>query len=294
MSTANSKTTNGGGPIQRLWPLRAGIALLVLIAVTDGILVATGIIPGEQALRVLLAVELPLLTLLLLYAAILLQRASRHGSVRAAGRDLVDRVIPSKIAAGIRKEVSTFGNLWRWIRGKRVGAGDGAVLFPYTKGLFTVPLFFTVLALVELFVVHLIVPWEWLRITLLLLTIYSLMLLLGFVGARVVHPHVVTDDTIILKLGDHEIAKISRANVRSALVKKTFSSVTPEIKENTLALASSEGTNVELTLQQPIAASLPALFGKGASSHTITLVCLQVNEPAAFVAQIAPVAEESQ
>src|SRR5690625_7864383 len=67
------------------------------------------------------------------------------------------------------------------------------------------PTVFFVLSLVELLIVHVVVPWQWLRIVLLMLTIGGVLFVAGFFATRVVHPHFVTAGVVHLRWGHRTV-----------------------------------------------------------------------------------------
>lgn len=78
---------------------------------------------------------------------------------------------------------------------------DGAQSFGYSKGSLTFPTAIVVVSTIELGVVHLLVPWTWLRIVLLVLSVWGVLFIFGLFATRIVHPHIVTDESLQLRWG---------------------------------------------------------------------------------------------
>ncbi|MDR1186910.1 MAG: hypothetical protein LBK95_05565 [Bifidobacteriaceae bacterium] len=272
----------------RIWPLRTIGALALAVAGVNAALVASGVIDLARAGRVVVLAEASALDATWVTTAILVAWGSRRaGGIVPALRELVRVVVPIGVRRAARAELGTFANLARWARGRRNGRAPDASIHAYTKGMFMLPVVFAALSAVEVVVIELIVPWQWLRLTLLALTVYGVALLLGMLAGRVVNPHLVTDREVVLKLGSHEVARIDRADIAAVTANRRFSPVNPEIRDGQAVLATFEGTNVELRLRRPVNACLPTWLGRATEPGPVTVVRLNLDDPCEFVGALS-------
>lgn len=104
------------------------------------------------------------------------------------------------------------------------------------------PAMFTVAIVIEIIVIELLVPWPWLRLLLLLGSLYSIPLLWGYLAGRVVHPHYLGED-LVLREGRTEVLRVPATDIVAVREVRGFAA-----RREGLILGGPEGTNVEIHL----------------------------------------------
>jgi len=287
-----SKSNAYHSRLQRLAvPLRLLLIALAVITVTNVALVATGVVSLTQARSVVLLIELPLLgggVAYLLIASRILSAGEGQAIWRVCGT-LVASAVPGRIAAAVLHEARLLADLGRLLVGKRAGVSPSAVGFSYSAGTTRTASIFVVISLIELAVVHVLVPWGWLRLTLLVVSAYALILLLGIIAGRIVNPHLVSSETIEFRNGAHVVCFVQTANIERIALKRSFAPLSPEIlpDERELRLATVDGLNFELRLREPIMASLLSPLVRSEKAAKVVTVRGYVDQPEEFVQLVA-------
>jgi hypothetical protein len=258
--------------------------LTVAILVVDAGLLATGVLTPRQALFLFIAVELPLAMLVTVgfVARFRLLRRRGIGRLEAVNATFGD----SPFWPIIRAEIRAYTSLWFWARGRDAGIESGALVFRSSRGSMVLPAAFGVATLVEIGVLHFLLPWLWLRVTLAVLSMWSLVVMLGYLAVHRVHPHYLTDSHFVLRQSGTIVASIPRSDIASATLSRRFSRTNPIVVDNRLHLPNMDGTNVDISLAQPISSQLPAIlprYRETASAHSVSMY---VDDPAALVTEL--------
>lgn len=167
----------------------------------------------------------------------------------------------------------------------------------YARGALGVPAAFAVAAVVEMAVVHVLVPWPVVRVVLALLSLYGVLFLLGWMGSQVVRPHLIYRDRIVVRSGNLVVAGIQRANI--ARIDRVRSPQTPKDYINveddgtaTMTLAGPDGTNVRLELAAPVEVRAPGVPWTRREVRDVGRIRLSVDDPATVIqllsASVAP------
>ncbi|MBM4569207.1 hypothetical protein GS489_01470 [Rhodococcus hoagii] len=264
---------------------RGAAAVSVLLAGANLVLAGLGVLPPSTALRLYLVVELPLVVVVHAVAAVRVSILRRRGTAWPAVCDEVAGRIP---AALMRAEVRGCSALWRWAIGRTVGAGPGVTIIGYTRGTLGVPAAFAMASIVEISVVHLLVPWTWLRWTLLALSVYALVQLAGWFADRIVHPHLITDESITIRSGHQVVARIDRDIVRQCLSHNRFQPTTTGLDGDVLSLPGPDGTNTDIVLDEPAKVLLPTFFDHRRRPALVRRIAIYVDDPALARATLDP------
>ncbi|HEX3004538.1 MAG TPA: hypothetical protein VHO27_10015, partial [Angustibacter sp.] len=241
----------------------------------------TGVLRPESALRWFLGIEVPLLVIL----ATLTVLRFRRGGRSSAGADLglLDRVAQEEpLLRPAVAELRSFASLGLAMVGRRA-VPHGATPFSYTNGSFTLPAVVSVLSIAELAFVHVLVPWPWLRVVLLVLTVWSLLIVLGLFAARRVHPHLVSSDTLCLRWGAREVVVTRLDNVLSADLRTSHAYSQPHAEDERLVLTQFQSTNVVLRLKEPVAAAAPVAKKQRPHDFRVRHILLHVDDPDSFL-----------
>lgn len=265
----------------------AGITVVVLVAVL--VLNLTRTIDGYTALRLVLAVEVPLLVVFVVLTLLRLRGVARTPA--DDDHSLLDRVLVEEpLLRPAVSELRYYHSLVLAVAGKR-RVPAGATPFGYTKGTMGIPIAIGAVSLVELVVVHILVPWPWLRIVLLILSIWGVLFVAGFFSSRVVHPHTVTADSLHLRWGHTTVLTTSLANVSSVARRTNYAHTQPHVDGDRLILTQFQSTNVALRFVAPVPTDAPVPKKDRPGDAHVTEVQLYVDDPDAFLQAVAPVTD---
>lgn len=240
------------------------IALITLGIVTvEVVLWQSGIISGPMAFLSILSAEL----LLLVSVILLVWRRSRR-----TGVPLTTLMPPLRM---LLLEARMFIDLYRLVR-RDVRVPEHATALSSTSGLWTLPLALTIATVIEIIAIELILPWPAVRIILAVLSVYSLLWLWAIFGQRVVYPHYLTKDALVLRCGRTVVARLT--DIETITSERGFDSDSHNIAEGVLILASGEGTNITVRCQPSPA--LPFHWPwQNPSPESVSQVRLWVDDP---------------
>ena len=191
------------------------IALAILAV--EAVLVFTGLLHVADALLLVLALEglcavvavAMAVTVRVHYRRLVAEGRSRQSALIAA----LGYVLPRPVVFLLRHELKIFEGLWLLLRG-RDRVPDGAVVVRYGVGVRAMLVVCAILSIVEIAVVALFVPWQWLRIAALAFTVYGIVWVLGFLGAIRRRPHYATARELVLRFGHLHEMRVDLAAVR--------------------------------------------------------------------------------
>jgi hypothetical protein len=161
--------------------------------------------------------------------------------------------------------------------------------FTAVRGTGAMPLMFGVASVVEIVVVHLLVPWLWLDTVLGALSVVSIVLLVSAAAVGRVHPHVLTPEALVLRSSGEVVATVERSAIVSARLHRRFGVVAPTVRDDRAVLPNQDGTNVDITLSTRTTFVVPALLRRWRVEGTATSIGLYVDDPAALVAALSSV-----
>ncbi|AZI56885.1 hypothetical protein EH165_00570 [Nakamurella antarctica] len=107
------------------------------------------------------------------------------------------------------------------------------------------------LTVLEIAVVEIIVPWTALRMILLVLGVYGLLIMAGFVAANRTRPHILTSDSLLLRCGLLADVAVPINQVTSVSVGLRRAGYGPIIVGDTLTLGVAGSVHVALNLSAP-------------------------------------------
>lgn len=250
----------------------------VVLAV-ELVFVLTGRLSLGEAAVVFVAIEAVLAVAALAQgaAAVRSYRAARGGGAdrEAAFGAAVRAVLPGPIAAVVLHEVQLIHSLLLWVRRRQHGVPPGAVAVPYGRDSRAVGFAFLTVSLVELLAVELLIPWPTVRAVLLLLGVYGVVVMLGFVAGPIIRPHVLTEDSLRLRLGTWADVTLPLDCITKVSRRRGNADGLVAFTGTTLVLAVGNQTQLQLDLDE----SRP--FRLGRRSGTATSIRLSVDDPAA-------------
>jgi hypothetical protein len=234
-----------------------------LIVFVEAVLLVTGVLTLGQAAVLLLVLE-GLLVVVVLSEFGLLLRAYRTARHSAATRSkafsaAVDAVLPRPIGHLVRQEFRVFGAIYGTLRRKRRVKPDDRVV-TYGGNLYMLLIAMVAVSIIEVVVVELFIPWNWLRWALVILGGYGLLWVLGFGCSLYTRPHTVGRDELGLRFAIFSEVTVPLANVKSAsksLCGTHKKSV--EVIDGTLSFSVLGTTNVSVPLEPPVEVNLGRL-----------------------------------
>lgn len=245
-------------------------------------LVQTGILSLKDALFAVVGVEI---LLAVVAGRQIITGFRRYRANRAAGFDPWQAVeegltvfVPRKVARVISLEPKLWAYLWQWIFRRRPPNPDA---FAYRKrSIMGVLLIVAVLtAPGEILLWEILIPWNWPRLALLVLSLYALLWIFAFYASLSVLPHRLNSDFLRLHYGALAEGRIPYSSIDSVEVGQRK---TPDGREG-LRLSSDRTTahigvggktDVTIHLREPLA--LSGLLGP---TSPVTTVCVAVDEP---------------
>ncbi|CAM2855324.1 DUF304 domain-containing protein [Prescottella defluvii] len=177
-------------------------------------------------------------------------------------------------------------SLWLWCRGRVNGTGDGVSTFGYTAGTLGMPVMFLGATVIETVAIHLLVPWLWLQVTLLVLTVVSVVAVAGLLADRAVHPHLVTAGELVLRSGRATILSVDRDRIIRAVPGRRFQHTAPGVHDGRLYLPGPDGTSVDIDFDVPVLVENSTAARKF-DSTAVTGVSLHVDAPADLCARLS-------
>lgn len=257
----------------------AQVVTAAVLAVNATLLVA-GVISARQAVLLFVAVEVPLACAVIIGLLLTIVVQCRNGAgLRDAALTALGH---SPFWPFVRAEIRAYRALWLWIRGRHSGVEPDAIVLSAHRGTLVMPAAFAVATVVEIVVLHLLLPWMWLRVSLGVASAWSLVALFGYLAIHRTNPHYLTRTSLLLRQAGAVVAVIDRAEIESIAPRLRFTETAPTIKDARLYLPNADGTNVDLTLARPVLARLPALMPSRRITEEVSRISVYVDEPAIF------------
>jgi hypothetical protein len=187
-------------------------------------------------------------------------------------------------------ELSIYASIGRLIA-RRPAIPRGASGFSYHKPVLTVLIIFIVLSAVEIPIVDLIVHrWPVVRVLFLILGIWGVTWMFGFLCAYLMKPHTVGPDGIRVRQGLEIDLAFTWDDIASvARNKRVDEPKSPKFDETdasrTLVFRMQDETDIEIELERPTVVRLPGGGAKG-GEQTITGLRIWVDDPRAFMDEV--------
>jgi len=225
------------------------IVVTVLTVLIDLLLLAAGLIDGFQALVLFLSVELPLTALALAMTWRYVAEERRRGrSVRTA----LEAIFGAAPLAAAESEIRSLLAVVLFVLGRRSPSQHRHI--PYGKGLLGTAVAFVVITVIEIAVLHLLIPVEWIRTALSVVGVYAFVVIMGLVLSRVVYPHYLESGRLQLRQGSKRVLGVELSNIEGAAARRRTNVVGlySSVQEGRLYLPSQDGTNLDLTLAEEV------------------------------------------
>ncbi|WP_301924594.1 hypothetical protein [Corynebacterium glaucum] len=141
----------------------------------------------------------------------------------------------------------------RWVRG-RVVVPDGATVLPHQPGRLQMVGFLTAVMLIEIVVVHFLLPAGVVRVVALVLSVWGLVFVWSMIAGERVRPGYVDDCELVLRRGKKVFAVVPLTDVSDVRSDRTFEAEVV-VGGGELVVGGPVGTDVVLELWSPVAAS---------------------------------------
>jgi hypothetical protein len=170
--------------------------------------------------------------------------------------------IPTLVRKAIRFELGLWKSLFRWIFRRPVQTDPTGRAFSYASLVTPVIIGITVVSAIEIPVAHLLLPWQPVRIVLLVLGVQTLFWMVGLLASYWVNPHVVADSGLRIRYAagiDFTIAWQDIAAVRTRIrsLHKNRTVVYEETDAGrVLSVGVSNQTNLDVVLRRPVTVML--------------------------------------
>lgn len=195
---------------------------------------------------------------------------------------------PRRAAAGVRwllvTELRMYVGVWRLLSRRYDVPGDSTPV-PYVGAVSVLLWAFSILSVVELVVLHLILPWEGVRLAADVLGIWGVVWILGMTGCHYVYPHLVTEQTLRVRNAEqHDLVALAWTDVASASTRERSVSssrrlvVGTEEEGEVLHVVVGSRTNVDLHLSRPLAVTVRG------RTHEVHEVRVFADDPRALAA----------
>lgn len=180
----------------------------------------------------------------------------------------------------LRNQARLYTGLWLWLR--RATDRDSREQQPLTagRGVLTLPMAFLAATLIEVVVLHLVIPWAWLSITLAVISLWSLVFLFALVVADIAYPHYVTGQDVVLRRTGRVAARIPLERIAAVAECRRYNHTAPAFEDGRLFLAGPDGTNADLTLHDPVTVHIDSLLPSGRIAAETTRISLSLDDPA--------------
>lgn len=247
-----------------------GAAVAVMAA--EVVVLIVGRVSIGAAVGVFLAVETALAAVIL-SVAWRAARTSRGDRVAAAVR----AVLPSPVAAPVLFELGQLRALWLLVRGRVATEGPSDVTISYAAGRGGLYLMIGVVGVIELLAVHVILPWHrlgtwsWLQWCAFAVSAYGAVWLLAWWAAQRTHPHLITDDELVLRNATLVPLRVPLDRIGHVSSRRRGLG-----SEGRLMLGGpGGGTNLDIDFVEPT----PWRSFTGRRSREVTAVSLEVDDP---------------
>jgi hypothetical protein len=174
----------------------------------------------------------------------------------------------------LRYELSMYRSLFRWVT-RRPAVPAGAVPYGYVGVVAAVLWAFVGVSAVELVALHLLIPWETVRLVADVLGVWGLVWMLGLTAGLTIHPHLLTEEGLRVRNGaGTDVAvpweAIAGVGVRERAREGSRAVQLDETDAGTvLNVVVGSRVNLHLTLRHPLVVQLP----KGPATVTEVRLC---------------------
>ncbi len=250
--------------------LRRVLFALVPLELALVILIAAGVtIPNSVRVVILTLLTATLVAEASAWTLSFVRRRRSGLSVVAAAMDATRHVIGERLWGFIRAEFSLVPSLGRLVL-RRPSIRPGSVAVTYHRESAAMMWAMTGVILLEIVAFHVLIPWPTIRVIALVLSVYSLIWVVGFIAGFAVYPHLLDTQTLRVRHGPTvevavPLAQVERIDHRArdlTGVRSIRYDDSPQALEGpALHIAQGGRTNLDLTLTEAVG-GWPAAQGR--------------------------------
>ena len=177
-------------------------------------------------------------------------------------------------------EIGIWRSLFLWVTRRVPGRRPGVETFAYSRDIVPILAAISAVSTVELVVVHVLLPWETIRLIADVISIWGLLWMLGLLASLRVFPHLVADDALHVRYGTTVDVAVPWEAVASVTARRrggVTSRKSVWVDGAVVTVAVLKQTRVDVVLREPTRLELPD------GPETVTEVRLYVDNPRAFV-----------
>lgn len=184
-------------------------------------------------------------------------------------------------------EVGIWRSLFFMVVRRVPGGGPGVQAFPYAREATPLMVAFIFVSLVELPVVGLFLPWATVRLVVLLLSVWTVLWMVGLLATVRVHPHLLDDQGLRLRQGATTDIRIPWDAIATVTARRgriqTRERLHIEHSDDgpILNVPAMKQTRVEIGLRQPTSLELPG------GVEEVTRLRLYVDNPKALITAVS-------
>ncbi|MEJ6018622.1 hypothetical protein [Corynebacterium sp. H113] len=147
--------------------------------------------------------------------------------------------------------MKNWADLVRLIRRQELVPADATPLRG-SADIWHLPLAMTIASVIEIVAIELLVNALWLRLLLLIMSIYGVLMMWGIIGGQLTRPHYATPTNIVLRHGREVLAVIPRTTITRIRHARGYCDERRVCDGNHLVLGGPNGTNVLIELSHPV------------------------------------------
>ena len=261
---------------------RTRVAFMLLVAggITCVLLTVSG---RTSAARVLALAEIDIVWMTLLVTGIALHR--RGIPILQGWLTIARSLPPEPVRNALRAEREFLISAFRVMCRRPPRVPSAAIAVAAKKGTVALPVAFATVTVIEIVVVHLVLPWQSVATILTLASIYGMLLLFGIIATRWQHPHYVTDSELVLRNGTHVIAAIPREDILRVQVQHDGTATSPVVEGAVAKLPTMEGSSVSISFREPLHLRLTRSARE--TEHAVSEVRIAADDPRGVVAALS-------
>ncbi|HWM09916.1 MAG TPA: hypothetical protein VNO82_11245 [Solirubrobacteraceae bacterium] len=156
-------------------------------------------------------------------------------------------------------EIGVWRSLFLWITRRVPGMGPRAQAFSYSRQIAPILWAFIFVSLIELPVVHLLIPWDGVRLVVLIVSVWGLLWMVGMLASMKVFLHLLDEHGLRIRYGWGVDIRVPREAIETVRAKRGSARTKQTVGvEGTVAdVAVMNQTRVEVVLREPTTIALP-------------------------------------
>jgi len=154
----------------------------------------------------------------------------------------------------IRFEVGIWKSLFLWATRRTAGMRPGAEAFAYHRQIAPIIGAFIFVSAIELPVVHLLIPWDTVRLVVLFLSVWGLLWMIGLLASMKVFPHLLDADGLRVRYGAHVDVFVPWHAVATVAAKRRSveSGRSLQVEDGVASVPVMKQTRVDVALREPV------------------------------------------